>query len=110
MKRKNKKQKQNPEYLLSLKYNYHNTYIVNHINMGHLSLGINTGIYHSYEEKWEQYVWAISYIHQTIKGFYFYKKMWCFHSELNLNSKTFLFFLTISQLNLYYSLMVRRDK
>lgn len=51
MKRKNKKQKQNPEYLLSLKYNYHNTYIVNHINMGHLSLGINTGIYHSYEEK-----------------------------------------------------------
>ena len=33
MKRKNKKQKQNAEYLLYLKYNYHNTYIVNYINM-----------------------------------------------------------------------------
>ena len=96
----NEKRKKNKPWIfvvfkIQLKYN---TYIINYINMGHLSLGINTGIYNSHEEKWEQYVWTISYIHQIIKGFYFYKKMWYFYSELNLNNKTFLFFLTISQL------------
>ena len=94
-----KKKKKQPwifvVFKIQLKYN---TYGINYINKGHLSLGINTGIHNSHEEKWEQYVWTISYIHQIIKGFYFYKQMWYFYSELNLNSKTFLFFLTISQL------------